>query len=160
MYLHNTLCIYIIHYVQFIILEKNPGLCTLWTDYEHYELPKPVTNRPRLWCTRTTTRAKNNGNTVISGRERAKHIDIWTHFAHEVIQNCHMKLILVTTFQQLADILTNPLHSPQLQACVAGILGKKKVTTSKRPIKSGGPLGAVGGLSLRLSSLGTTARVS
>jgi hypothetical protein len=54
-----------------------------------------------------------------------------------------MKLILVTTFQQLADILTNPLHFPQSQACVAGILGKKKVTTTKRPIKSGGPLGAV-----------------
>ncbi len=39
---HNGLCIYIIHYVQFIILGKTPGLWTLWTDYEHYELPKPL----------------------------------------------------------------------------------------------------------------------
>ena len=35
---HNRLCIYIIHYVQFIILGENPGIWKLWTDYEHYEL--------------------------------------------------------------------------------------------------------------------------
>jgi hypothetical protein len=39
---HNGLCIYIIHYVQFIILGGNPGLWTLWTDYEHYELPESL----------------------------------------------------------------------------------------------------------------------
>ena len=33
------------------------------------------------------------GNNVIGGRERAKHIDIRKHFAHEVIQNGHMRLI-------------------------------------------------------------------
>ncbi len=36
------------------------------------------------------------GNNVIGGRERAKHIDIRKHFAHEEIQNGHMKLIRVT----------------------------------------------------------------
>ena len=44
------------------------------------------------------------GNSVIGGRERAKHIDIQKHFAHEVIQNGHMKLIRVSTTSQLADI--------------------------------------------------------
>ena len=44
------------------------------------------------------------GNNVIGGRERAKHIDIQKHFAHEVIQNGHMKLIRVSTTSQLADI--------------------------------------------------------
>ena len=39
---HNRLCIYIIHYVQFIILGENPGIWKLWTDYEHYELPEPL----------------------------------------------------------------------------------------------------------------------
>ena len=62
-------------------------------------------------------------------RERAKHIDIREHFAHEVIQNGHMKLIRVSTTSQLADILTKPLHFPQFLACVAGILGQKKTTT-------------------------------
>ena len=70
------------------------------------------------------------GNHVIGGRERAKHIDIRKHFAHEVIQNGHMKLIRVATANQLADILTKPLHFPQWQACVAGILGKRIVTTT------------------------------
>ena len=68
-------------------------------------------------------------NHVIGGRERAKHIDIRKHFAHEVIQNGKMKLIHVSTVSQLADILTKPLHFPQWQACVAGILNKKVATT-------------------------------
>jgi len=70
------------------------------------------------------------GNNVIGGRERAKHIDIRKHFAHEVIQNGHMKLVHIATSLQLADILTKPLHFPQWQMCVAGILGKKIVTTT------------------------------
>ena len=39
---HNRLCIYIIHYVQFIILGENPGIWKLWTDYEQYELSEPL----------------------------------------------------------------------------------------------------------------------
>ena len=39
---HNRLCIYIIHYVQFIILGENPGIWKLWMDYEHYKLPEPL----------------------------------------------------------------------------------------------------------------------
>ena len=69
------------------------------------------------------------GNHVIGGWERAKHIDILKHFAHEVIQNGHMKLVRVSTSAQLADILTKPLHFPQWQACVAGILNKRITTT-------------------------------
>ncbi len=34
------------------------------------------------------------GNNVIGGRGRAKHIDIQKHFAHDVIQNGYMRLIL------------------------------------------------------------------
>jgi hypothetical protein len=69
------------------------------------------------------------GNNVIGGRERAKHIDIRKHFAHEVIQNGHMTLVRVPTTSQMADILTKPLHLQQWQACVGGILGKKITTT-------------------------------
>ena len=69
------------------------------------------------------------GDHVIGGRERAKHIDIRKHFAHEVVQNGQMLLIHVVTEAQLADILTKPLHLQQWQACVAGILGKKVATT-------------------------------
>ncbi len=37
------------------------------------------------------------GINVICGRERAKHIDIRKHFAHEVIQNSQMRLVKVRT---------------------------------------------------------------
>ncbi len=58
------------------------------------------------------------GNNVISGRERAKPIDIRKHFAHEV------RLVRVPTASQLADVFTKPLHYPQWKACVEGIHGK------------------------------------
>jgi hypothetical protein len=66
------------------------------------------------------------GINVIGGRERAKHIDIWKHFAHEVIQNVEMLLIKVSTSAQLADILTKGLHLQQITVCVEGILGRRR----------------------------------
>jgi hypothetical protein len=41
------------------------------------------------------------GNHVIRGRERAKHIDLCKHFAHETIQNRMMHLIKIDTAKQL-----------------------------------------------------------
>ena len=70
------------------------------------------------------------GNNVIGGRERAKHIDIRKHFAHEVIQNGEMRLIKVATKHQLADILTKGLHLPQVTACVDGLLGRTLVSST------------------------------
>ena len=62
------------------------------------------------------------GNHVIGGRERAKHIDIRKHFAHEVIQRQEMRLVKVDTSLQLADIFTKPLPYPQFLECLQGIL--------------------------------------
>ena len=62
------------------------------------------------------------GNHVMGGRERAKHIDIRKHFAHEVIQRQEMLLIKVDTSLQLADIFTKPLPYPQFLECLQGIL--------------------------------------
>ena len=42
-------------------------------------------------------------NNVIGGRERAKHIDILNHFAHEA---AHLRLKRVSTDDQLADVFT------------------------------------------------------
>ncbi len=67
------------------------------------------------------------GNHIISGRERA--IDTRKHFAHEVTQNSHMKLVSVPTASQLADILTKQQNFPQWQACVVGILNKTLTST-------------------------------
>ena len=62
------------------------------------------------------------GNHVIGGRERAKHIDIRKHFAHETMQNRQMRLIKVETSSQLADIFTKPLQLQQFIACRDGLL--------------------------------------
>ena len=63
------------------------------------------------------------GNHIIGGRERAKHIDIRKHFAHEAIQNRHMRLIRVPTDEQLADIFTKVLSFPQFELCLMGLMG-------------------------------------
>ena len=62
------------------------------------------------------------GNHVIGGRERAEHIDIRKHFAHETIQDLKMHLIKVDTSRQLAGIFTKLLQLQQYLACREGIL--------------------------------------
>jgi hypothetical protein len=69
-------------------------------------------------------------NNVIGGRERAKHIDIRKHFAHEAIQNGHLRPIRVSTTQQLADIFTKSIHLPQWEACITSILSGKWVPSA------------------------------
>jgi hypothetical protein len=65
------------------------------------------------------------GNNVIGGRERAKHIDIRKHFAHEVIQNGHIRLVRVDTADQLADVFAKSLQPAQFAACMSDILRRK-----------------------------------
>ena len=64
-------------------------------------------------------------NNVKSGRERAKHIDMRKHFAHEAIQNGHLRLVRVDTPEQLADVFTESLQPRLHAACMAGILGRR-----------------------------------
>jgi hypothetical protein len=63
------------------------------------------------------------GNHIIGDRERAKHIDIRKHFAHEAIQNRHMRLIRVPTGEQLGDIFTTVLPFPPFELCLIGLTG-------------------------------------
>ncbi len=70
------------------------------------------------------------GNDVIGGRERAKHIDIRKHFAHEVIQNGQMRLVKVPTASHVADILTKGLHLQQVLACVYGLLHQRSTSSN------------------------------
>ncbi len=60
------------------------------------------------------------GYNVMGGLERAKHIDIRKHFAHEVVQNgqTQMLLVKVLTASQVANIRTKGLHLQQVLACV------------------------------------------
>ncbi len=64
------------------------------------------------------------GNHIIGGRERAKHIDILKHFAHEVIQNRHIRLIRLPTDEQLAEIftVTKELPFPQFERCLMRLM--------------------------------------
>ena len=49
-------------------------------------------------------------NNVIGGRERAKHIGIRKHSAHEAAQLGHLRLKRVSTTDQLADLFTKSLQ--------------------------------------------------
>ena len=46
------------------------------------------------------------GNNIIGGRERAKHIDIRKHFAHETIKNGHMILKKVACLEGQLSLLS------------------------------------------------------
>ena len=61
-------------------------------------------------------------NHVMGGRERAKHIDIRKHFAHEVVQNGHMRLFKIPTEYQLADLLTKGLNLIQFERGLHSLL--------------------------------------
>jgi hypothetical protein len=63
-------------------------------------------------------------NHIMGGRERAKHIDIRKHFAHEAVQNGHIRLIKIPTEFQLADLLTKGLNRRQFERCLYSLLGE------------------------------------
>ena len=63
-------------------------------------------------------------NHVLGGRERAKHIDIRKHFAHEAVQNGHIWLYQISTEYQLADLLTKPLQLGPFEKCLYSLLGE------------------------------------
>ena len=56
--------------------------------------------------------------------EQAKHIDIRKHFAHEAVQNGHMRLYQIPTEFQLADILIKALQLGPFKKCLYGLLGE------------------------------------
>ena len=71
------------------------------------------------------------GNNITGGRERAEHIDIRKHFAHEAIQNCHVTTVKVSTTSQLADIMTKVVKSDQWEMCISGLLDQPLIPSSK-----------------------------
>ena len=77
-------------------------------------------------------------NNIIGGRERAKHIDIRKHFAHEAVQNGHLRLIRVETSKQLADIFTKGLYHQPWATCVQSTLGVKLENTYGTSILTNG----------------------
>jgi hypothetical protein len=109
-------------------------------------------------------------NYVIGGRERAKHIDLRKHFAHEAVQNGEIILYKVSTRDQLADILTKGLSRMPFDHCMTGLFGtqepergasdtlaiKKACRTSQATAEPSAPKRATpetGGKSLRCSRL-------
>ena len=70
------------------------------------------------------------GNNIIDGRERAKHIDIRKHFAHEDICNGHMIMVKVATTSQLADIMTKGVKPDQWEIYTTGLLGQPLIPST------------------------------
>ena len=69
-------------------------------------------------------------NHVMGGRERAKHIDIRKHFAHEAVRNGHMRLYKIPTEYQLVDLLTKALQRGQFERCLFSLLGEDPQRTA------------------------------
>ena len=59
---------------------------------------------------------------LIGGRERAKHIEIRKHFAHEAAQLGHLRLKRVSTTDQLANVFTKSLQPAQFVAIIDRLL--------------------------------------
>jgi hypothetical protein len=74
-------------------------------------------------------------NHVLGGRERAKHIDIRKHFAHEAVQNGHMRLYQIPTEVQLADILTKALQLGPFKKCLYGLPGEDPPRRADYPLE-------------------------
>ena len=60
----------------------------------------------------------------MGGREGAKHMDIRKHFAHDAVQNRHMRLHKISMDHQLADLLTKPRNRCAFEHCLYNLLGK------------------------------------
>ena len=72
-----------------------------------------------------TTACIEWSNNISGGRERAEHIDIRKHFAHEAMQHGYLRLLRVSTTQQLADIFTKSIRPAPWAACLSSILDGK-----------------------------------
>ena len=68
----------------------------------------------------------------MGGRESAKHIDIRKHFAHEAVQNRHMRLYRISTAHQLADLLTKQLNRRAFEHCLYNLLGKDPPSVAEK----------------------------
>ena len=84
----------------------------------------------RLPATRVKTSAFEDrmaciewSNHIMGGRERAKHMDIRKHVAHEAVQTGHIRSIKIPTEFQLAGWLTRGLHRRQFESCLYSLLG-------------------------------------
>ena len=62
---------------------------------------------------------------VIGGRERAKHMDIRKHFAHEAAHIGHLRLKRVSTDDQLADVFTKSLQPAHFASIISRLLRRK-----------------------------------
>ena len=58
-------------------------------------------------------------NYVIGGRDRARHIDLRVHRAHQAVQEGDIHLYKVKSEDQLADVLTKALPEPLLLRCLS-----------------------------------------
>ncbi len=69
-----------------------------------------------------TTACIEGSNHVIGGRERAKHIDVRKHLAHQAVKNGHMRLFKIPRESQLADLLTKTLQRRQFERSFSSLL--------------------------------------
>lgn len=85
----------------------------LWLRYLLHELHIPTSIPTTLWC-------DNLGATFLASNPmfhaRTKHVEIDYHFVRERIASKELSVRFIGSDDQLADIMTKPLHSPRFAA--------------------------------------------
>ena len=59
----------------------------------------------------------------VGGSDRAKHIDLRQHYVHEAVQAKTLKLEVIASADNVADILTKPLPQASFQLLRKRLLG-------------------------------------
>ena len=59
----------------------------------------------------------------VGGSDRAKHIDLREHFVHDAVKDDVLKLFVVASTDNVADILTKPLSKAPFQLLRTRIMG-------------------------------------
>ena len=87
-----------------------------WLQYLFHDLLVDFHQPASIYCDSKSTVYLAHNPTF---HERSKHIELDCHVVREKIQSKPIHLLPISTHDQLADMLTKPLHSPALKKTLA-----------------------------------------
>ena len=102
----------------------------IWVQSLLQELSIDLSSPPVIWCDNISA-ASLASNPVFHAR--TKHIEVDIHFVRDRVLDKKLEVRYVDTMNQIADVLTKPLHIPQFQA----LRDKLSITLSPVNLRGG-----------------------